>query len=190
MGSDDGWIEQVRDAADRAGEPVWPLPLPDDYRKLLDSEIADMQEHRQRRLRRRAHRGLVPQGVRRRRAVGAPRHRRPRAGRRRRRLHRDAAAPGFGVRTLDRARRDLRQALATRAPRRSYGRPWLREDDDGRSDRGPVPEHLDVVLVHPDAPGARGTEFRVALDRGAVCASGMPWKPIAGPLPETAKRVM
>ena len=23
MGSDDGWVEQVRDAADRAGEPVW-----------------------------------------------------------------------------------------------------------------------------------------------------------------------
>jgi leucyl aminopeptidase len=42
MGSDDDWIDQVRDAADRAGEPVWPLPLPDDYRKLIDSEIADV----------------------------------------------------------------------------------------------------------------------------------------------------
>jgi leucyl aminopeptidase len=42
MGSDDAWIEQVRGAADRAGEPVWHLPLPDDYRKLLDSEIADV----------------------------------------------------------------------------------------------------------------------------------------------------
>ena len=42
MGNDPGWIEQVRNAADRAGEPVWPLPLPSDYRKSLDSEIADL----------------------------------------------------------------------------------------------------------------------------------------------------
>jgi leucyl aminopeptidase len=32
----------VQAAADRAGEPVWPLPLPAEYRKLLDSEVADM----------------------------------------------------------------------------------------------------------------------------------------------------
>jgi leucyl aminopeptidase len=42
MGNDEGWIGQVRGAADRAGEPVWPLPLPADYRKDLDSEIADL----------------------------------------------------------------------------------------------------------------------------------------------------
>jgi leucyl aminopeptidase len=42
MGNHDGWIEQVRAAADRAGEPVWPLPLPDDYRKLIDSDVADV----------------------------------------------------------------------------------------------------------------------------------------------------
>jgi leucyl aminopeptidase len=42
MGNDDDWIGQVRGAADRAGEPVWPLPLPPDYRKDLDSEIADL----------------------------------------------------------------------------------------------------------------------------------------------------
>ena len=42
MGNDDTWVGQVREAADRAGEPVWPLPLPDDYRKLLDSEVADL----------------------------------------------------------------------------------------------------------------------------------------------------
>ncbi len=42
MGNDDAWIEQVRDAADRAGESVWPLPLPDEYRKLLESEVADV----------------------------------------------------------------------------------------------------------------------------------------------------
>jgi leucyl aminopeptidase len=42
MGNDDAWVEQVRGAADRAGESVWPLPLPSDYRKLLDSEVADL----------------------------------------------------------------------------------------------------------------------------------------------------
>jgi leucyl aminopeptidase len=42
MGTDDGWSEQVRAAADRVGERAWPLPLPDDYRKLLDSEVADL----------------------------------------------------------------------------------------------------------------------------------------------------
>jgi leucyl aminopeptidase len=42
MTNNDGWSEQVRSAADRAGEPMWPLPLPPDYRKLLDSEVADL----------------------------------------------------------------------------------------------------------------------------------------------------
>jgi leucyl aminopeptidase len=42
MGNDDDWSEQVRAAADRAGEPVWPLPLPAEYRKQLESEVADM----------------------------------------------------------------------------------------------------------------------------------------------------
>ena len=42
MGNHDQWIGQVRAAADRAGEPMWPLPLPKEYRKLLDSEVADL----------------------------------------------------------------------------------------------------------------------------------------------------
>ncbi len=42
MGAPDPWVEQVRSAADRAGEPMWPLPLPGEYRKLLDSEVADL----------------------------------------------------------------------------------------------------------------------------------------------------
>ena len=42
MGNDDGWNAQVREAAERAGERVWPLPLPDDYRRLLDSPVADL----------------------------------------------------------------------------------------------------------------------------------------------------
>ncbi len=42
MGNQDDWIEQVRGAAARAGERVWPLPLPEDYRKRIDSDVADL----------------------------------------------------------------------------------------------------------------------------------------------------
>jgi leucyl aminopeptidase len=42
MGNDDGFVDQVRAAAGAAGEEVWPLPLPDDMRPQLDSEIADL----------------------------------------------------------------------------------------------------------------------------------------------------
>jgi leucyl aminopeptidase len=42
MGNRDEWVDQVRAAAVRAGEPLWPLPLPSEYRKLLDSEVADV----------------------------------------------------------------------------------------------------------------------------------------------------
>ncbi len=42
MGNDEGLVERVRAAAERAGEAAWPLPLPDDYRSHLDSEIADL----------------------------------------------------------------------------------------------------------------------------------------------------
>jgi leucyl aminopeptidase len=42
MGNDDGFVAQVRAAADRAGEPVWPLPLPEEYRSKLDSTVADL----------------------------------------------------------------------------------------------------------------------------------------------------
>lgn len=42
MGNHDGWIDAVEAAADRAGERVWHLPLPADYRKQLDSPVADL----------------------------------------------------------------------------------------------------------------------------------------------------
>ncbi len=42
MGNHDGWIDQVRAAADAAGESVWPLPLPAEYRRDLDSTVADL----------------------------------------------------------------------------------------------------------------------------------------------------
>lgn len=34
--------ERVLAAADRAGERIWPLPLPRDYRENIDSDVADM----------------------------------------------------------------------------------------------------------------------------------------------------
>ena len=42
MGSDDALIEDVRAAGERAGERVWPLPLWDEYRDLMKSDIADV----------------------------------------------------------------------------------------------------------------------------------------------------
>src|SRR5207237_5307877 len=42
FGTPDWWVDQVRRVADRAGDRVWPLPLFDDYREQLKSEIADM----------------------------------------------------------------------------------------------------------------------------------------------------
>jgi leucyl aminopeptidase len=42
MSNDDGFRDTVMRAAGVAGERVWPLPLPADYRKLLDSRVADI----------------------------------------------------------------------------------------------------------------------------------------------------
>ncbi|HEU4955659.1 MAG TPA: leucyl aminopeptidase, partial [Gemmatimonadales bacterium] len=42
MGTDDGLVEEVRQAGERAGERVWPLPLWDEYRDLMKSDIADV----------------------------------------------------------------------------------------------------------------------------------------------------
>jgi leucyl aminopeptidase len=42
LGNDEAWIDQVEAAAGRAGERMWPLPMPEDYRRRLDSDIADL----------------------------------------------------------------------------------------------------------------------------------------------------
>jgi len=42
MGNNDAFVDQVRSAADEAGERVWPLPLPPDYRKQIESPVADL----------------------------------------------------------------------------------------------------------------------------------------------------
>jgi leucyl aminopeptidase len=38
----DAWVDVVRSAAERGGERVWPLPLFEEYKESLKSEIADM----------------------------------------------------------------------------------------------------------------------------------------------------
>jgi leucyl aminopeptidase len=42
MGTDDALVEEVRRAGERAGERVWPLPLWEDYRELIKSDVADV----------------------------------------------------------------------------------------------------------------------------------------------------
>ena len=42
LGNDQPFIDRVRAAADRADEKMWQLPLAREYRKLLDSQVADM----------------------------------------------------------------------------------------------------------------------------------------------------
>ncbi|WP_432829638.1 leucyl aminopeptidase [Dactylosporangium sp. CA-092794] len=36
--------ERVRDAGERTGEPAWPMPLPEDVRKGMDSDVADISQ--------------------------------------------------------------------------------------------------------------------------------------------------
>ena len=99
FGTPPAWIATVREAAARAGEPVWELPLGPEYREIAQER--DRRHRQQRRPRRRRHHGGdVPEGVRRDDAVGAPRHRRHRLDRRREavgaqgRLGRDGAHAG------------------------------------------------------------------------------------------------
>ncbi len=42
LGNDRSLLAEVEAAGERAGEPLWPLPLPDEYRSHIDSEVADM----------------------------------------------------------------------------------------------------------------------------------------------------
>lgn len=42
MGNDTSLTDRLRQAGDRCGEPVWPLPLPDMYRPQLQSRVADL----------------------------------------------------------------------------------------------------------------------------------------------------
>jgi leucyl aminopeptidase len=42
MGNDQDEIDGMLESAERAGEKAWQLPLPDEYRKKIDSDIADL----------------------------------------------------------------------------------------------------------------------------------------------------
>ncbi len=42
LGTDEGLIEELREAGSRSGERCWPLPLWEEYRKQLESETADL----------------------------------------------------------------------------------------------------------------------------------------------------
>jgi leucyl aminopeptidase len=42
FGAPDTWVERVRRVADRAGDRMWPMPLFDEYRDQIKSDIADM----------------------------------------------------------------------------------------------------------------------------------------------------
>jgi len=42
FGTPQPWVDHIRHAADRAGEKVWQLPLFEEYKEQLKSEIADM----------------------------------------------------------------------------------------------------------------------------------------------------
>jgi leucyl aminopeptidase len=42
MGNDDTLVQEVLDAGKRSGEPGWPLPLWDDYKELIKSDVADI----------------------------------------------------------------------------------------------------------------------------------------------------
>ena len=81
FGTPQPWVEAIKTAAAAGGEKVWQMPLFDDYKETLKSDIADI-DQQPRTAGRCHHRGDVPQGVRRRRRMGAPRHRRHGLGRR------------------------------------------------------------------------------------------------------------
>jgi leucyl aminopeptidase len=42
MANDDGWRSSVHASAERAGESMWPMPLPADLRPSMDSQVADI----------------------------------------------------------------------------------------------------------------------------------------------------
>ncbi|MDX6535008.1 MAG: leucyl aminopeptidase [Gaiellales bacterium] len=42
MGTDQEWLDRIRDAGERAGEHTWQLPLHDTFKRFIRSDVADM----------------------------------------------------------------------------------------------------------------------------------------------------
>ena len=82
IGDDDDWVAAVTAAGAATGELVWRLPLHPDYAKALESETADLMNVNETRKAGSIVAAQFLQALHRRRAVGAPRHRRHRVGRR------------------------------------------------------------------------------------------------------------
>ena len=74
MGNDDALVQEVLDAGKRSGEPGWPLPMWDDYKELIKSDVADIKNSGDGPPERSP--PDVPAGVRGRLSMGASRHRR------------------------------------------------------------------------------------------------------------------
>ena len=113
IGDDDDWVGAVTAAGTSTGELVWRLPLHADYAKALESETADLMNVNETRKAGSCVGGAVPQPLHRRRAVGAPRHRRHRLGR-------GAPLRPQGRQRLRRAPDGPGRALAERLTRRSH----------------------------------------------------------------------
>ena len=74
--NDEGWRDQIVDAANAAGDHLWPLPLHRRYRRYVNSNFADMKNASILRGGLAGARGRVPARVLRRGALGAHRPRR------------------------------------------------------------------------------------------------------------------
>ena len=117
MGSDDAWVDAgaARPPNARASA-CGSCPLPEDYRRNLDSEIADLRNISTGGGGGHADRRALPEGVRGRRAVGAPRHRGHRARRRATTRRRRRAAPATAcARSSSSRRRSASRGEMTRA---------------------------------------------------------------------------
>ena len=101
MANNDDLRSALVAAADASGEQGWPMPLPEELRKSLDSEIGRPVQHR-RQVRRDARRRAVPAGVRA--GLASRGHistsRGPRGTRARRTATPRRAATGVPIRTL------------------------------------------------------------------------------------------
>ena len=78
MGNDDAWCDAVRAAGEATGERVWRLPLDPAYDELIKGRYGDLINSSEGRKAQSITAAAFLQPLRRRRAVGAPRHRRRR----------------------------------------------------------------------------------------------------------------